>query len=234
MSFWKGKRSEALINKGDFDLINSSREFQKEMNALWSNIRKNVSDEELPSSFVMCSASEGEGCTTITLGLGIFVSKHSNRRVVVVDTQKESLYMSEFLSEYCPELSNEEEVTSANIGFREFSLTKRNLSFLQIINPENLNFSPESESSFDTFLMFLRNSYDYIFFDCAPILTSPISNFLANKLDYVIFVVSVTRSSQRKLIAAINEVSCDKERLLGVVMNKRRNILPDFINKLIG
>lgn len=234
MSFWSSKKSDPLTSKGDFELINSSREFQKEMKALWSNIRKNVSDEDLPRSFVMCSASPGEGCTTITLGLGMFVSQHSNRKVVIVDTQLENLYLTDFLSEHYPELSLEEEAGFQNIGFRQYSLTKRNLSYLQILNPENLNSSVEYESSFETFLMFLRSSYDYIFFDCAPVLASSVSNFLGNKLDYVIFVVSATRLSQQKLVMAINKVACDKEKMLGVVMNKRRHVLPKFINKLIG
>ncbi len=234
MSFWSTKKSDVVATAGDFELINSSREFQKEMSALWSNIRKNVSDEDLPRAFVMCSASSGEGCTTITLGLGMFVTRHSNRKTVIVDTQMDSLYLADLLSEHYPDLCMEEEAEYQNIGFREYSLTKRNLSFVQILNPENLTNSPEKESSFQTFLMFLRHRYDYIFFDCAPILVSPMANFLANRLDHVILVVSASRLNQRKLVTAINNISCDKEKLLGVVMNKRRHVLPTFIHKLIG
>lgn len=234
MSFWSSKKSELLAGGGDFEAVNSSKEFQKEMNALWSNIRKNISDSDLPQAIMLCSASPDEGCTTITAGLGMFAARHSNKKVVVIDTQLEHLYLSDFLSEYYPELSLEDEATFNNIGFKEYTLTNRNLFFLQIVNPEALDDSEESDSYFETFLVYLRNTYDYIFIDSAPVLDSPVSNFLANKVDHVIFVVSADRLNQRKLVSAINHLSCEKEKLLGVVMNKRRNVLPGFLNKLIG
>ncbi len=234
MAFWSSRKSDPLANGGDFELINSSKEFQKEMSALWSNIRKNVSDDSLPGTFALCSASAGEGCTTITLGLGMFASKHSHKKVVLVDTQLENLYLTDFLSYNYPELLMEENSGYQNVGFREYRLATRNLRFIQITNPEILHYSEENESSFDTFLMFLRNSYEYIFFDCPPVLSSPVPNFLAEKLDYVIFVVSAARLNQRRLVTAINNVSSDKEKLLGVVMNKRQNVLPRFINRLIS
>lgn len=234
MSFWSTKKSEFVTGGGDFEIINASKEFQKEMNALWSNIRKNVSDKDLPQSIMLCSASHGEGCSTITTGLGMFASRHSNKKVAIVDTQMESLYLADFLSEHYPELSLEEEGNFQNIGFRGYTLTNRNLFFIQIVNPEHFDRSEEFDSSFETFITFLKSNYDFIFFDSAPVLSSPIANILAEKLDRIVFVVSAERLNQRKLVSAINSISCEKEKLLGVVMNKRRNLLPGFLNKLIG
>mgnify|MGYP002350954605 CR=1 FL=1 len=234
MSFWSSRRSELVATGGDFEIINSSKEFQKEMNALWSNIRKNVSDSDLPRTILFCSSSRDEGCSTITTGLSMFAARHSNKKVAIVDTQLEELYLTDFLLEHYPELSMEEEATSSSIGFREYTLTNRNLYFIQIINPGDMNDSEESISSFESFLVYLKNTYDFIFFDSAPVLTAPVSNFLANRLDHIIFVVSANRFNQLKLVSAINSISCEKEKLLGIVMNKRRNALPGFLNKLIG
>ena len=234
LSFWSTRKSEFFTGGGEFEIINASKEFQKEMNALWSNIRKNVSDKDLPQSIMLCSASSGEGCSTIVTGLGMFAARHSNKKVAIVDTQMESLYLSDFLCEHNPELSMEEEGNFGNIGFREYTLTNRNLFFIQIINPDDFDRSEEFDSNFETFLTFLKSSYDFIFFDSAPVLTSAIPNILAEKIDHIIFVVSAERLNQRKLVSAINSISCEREKLLGVVMNKKRNVLPGFLNKLIG
>jgi Mrp family chromosome partitioning ATPase len=234
LTFWSREKSDLKVAKVKFDLISSSREFQKEMSALWSNVRKNVREDNLPRSFLMCSVSPGEGCTTISLGLGLFAARYSGKRVVIVDTQLQLEYLDDFLAGYSPELLSEEEAGSQKLGFREYGLEQTDLSFIQIINPEVLNNEEENESGFESFLTFLRTEYDYIIFDSSPALSSPVTSFLANKLDHVIFIASATKLNHRKLAMAINRLSCEKEKLLGVVMNRKQDAIPKFVQKIIG
>ncbi len=67
----------------------ASDTFQKEMDGIWSSICGRLEATESRKSFLVAAAAMGDGCTSVTMGLGRFVAENTDKDVVLVDAQLE-------------------------------------------------------------------------------------------------------------------------------------------------
>ena len=79
----------------------------------------------------------------------------------------------------------------------------------------------------------LRDRFDFIIFDAAPLGAYSESSFLAPKVDGVILVVEAERTKRE----AVRNIKKDMEtagvNILGVVLNKKKTYIPAFIERLL-
>jgi capsular exopolysaccharide synthesis family protein len=82
---------------------------------------------------------------------------------------------------------------------------------------------------FDQFLSNVRNSFDYAIFDSAPVTGFPETQTLCAKVDGVILVVTYDKTRRQVALRAKKELEDAGANILGVVINRRKYYIPDWI-----
>jgi capsular exopolysaccharide synthesis family protein len=96
---------------------------------------------------------------------------------------------------------------------------------IQVLSPFNL-------LKFDTFLEEARNRYDYVVMDTAPILRSSDSFIISGKVDGVILVAKANHS-RYEVINDIESRLQKEAKLTGIVLNRRRFVIPKILYKYV-
>ena len=82
---------------------------------------------------------------------------------------------------------------------------------------------------FDSFLDNVRNSFDYVIFDSAPVSGFPDAQTLCSKVDGVILVITYDKTRRQVAVRAKKELEDAGANILGVVINRRKYYIPDWI-----
>jgi protein-tyrosine kinase len=83
----------------------------------------------------------------------------------------------------------------------------------------------------DDFLLDLRQRFDLVFIDSPPAAKSPDGVALAGRVDGVILVVEAERTRWPVAERLRDEIVKNGGNILGVVLNKRRHYIPEFLYK---
>jgi Mrp family chromosome partitioning ATPase len=92
--------------------------------------------------------------------------------------------------------------------------------------------SPFDLIKLDNFLEEVRDRYDYVVVDSAPVLRSSDSLALSGKMDRVIFVAEANQTRYEVINDVENHLE-GKARLAGIVLNKRRFVIPKALYRYI-
>ena len=84
---------------------------------------------------------------------------------------------------------------------------------------------------FDKTLKFLRDKFDYVIIDTPPVNSYAESMVIAAKVDGVILVLESDKTRQPVAIRAKQEMEKAGANLLGVILNKRKHYIPEWIYK---
>lgn len=90
-----------------------------------------------------------------------------------------------------------------------------------------------STREFDEFLEKARQQYDVIVLDCPPVYTGSGSTMLSSKADGVVMVVEAGRVRRQVISRAIELLEETGANVLGVVLNKRRYPIPQFVYRML-
>jgi len=82
---------------------------------------------------------------------------------------------------------------------------------------------------FGTFLNNVRNSFDYVIFDSAPIGGFADTQTLCSRVDGVILVITYEKTRRQVALRAKKELENAGANILGVVINRRKYYIPDWI-----
>jgi Mrp family chromosome partitioning ATPase len=74
-----------------------------------------------------------------------------------------------------------------------------------------------------------RRSYDAVIVDAPPIVTCPETPPLAQLVDGVVLVVHCRRTKRETVKRSVAQVEQFKGRVIGVVLNRKRYYIPEFI-----
>jgi Mrp family chromosome partitioning ATPase len=77
----------------------------------------------------------------------------------------------------------------------------------------------------------VQQRFDYTILDSAPITTFAESQAICSRVDGVLLVIETGKTRRQVAIRAKKELEEAGGRLLGVVLNKRRYYIPDWIYK---
>lgn len=86
---------------------------------------------------------------------------------------------------------------------------------------------------FGEFLKRARSRYDLIAIDSPPLSASSAATIIATKADGVILVIEAERVRREVIQRAVTQLEDAGAHLLGVVLNKRRFPIPNFIYRMI-
>jgi len=84
---------------------------------------------------------------------------------------------------------------------------------------------------FDVFVNLLRSRYDMVLVDCPSMADSTIAARIASISDGVVLIVDAGKTRWQVIKSQIREIQANRGSVLGVVLNKRRFYIPEFIYK---
>jgi capsular exopolysaccharide synthesis family protein len=107
-----------------------------------------------------------------------------------------------------------------------------NLEIISIGKPATQVLSPFDLLKFPTFLEEVQARYDFVLFDSAPILGSSDSLTISTKVDGVILVTEANHTRYETIVSIENYLQ-DSAKVLGIVLNKRRFVIPKALYNII-
>jgi capsular exopolysaccharide synthesis family protein len=183
---------------------------------------------------MIVAAHSGTGSTTTAALLAETLAKVKKRRVLIIDSNFRT-----------PALNMVFEVKN-NGGFTEVVSDAVPLeAHIQPTNRENLfvltsgqiSISPaevfESEL-IDQLIAQLKEKFDFIIFDAAPVVEFPDAFAIAPKVDSIILVAQSEKTSIDDAQRAKLNLEQAGGRILGVVLNRQKDYTPAFLRKFFG
>jgi capsular exopolysaccharide synthesis family protein len=107
-----------------------------------------------------------------------------------------------------------------------------NLEVITVGKPATQVLSPFDLLKFSTFLGEVRSHYNFVVFDSAPILGSSDSLTISSKVDGVILVTEANHT-RYETISSIEDHLQGTAEILGIVLNKRRLVIPKVLYNII-
>lgn len=81
----------------------------------------------------------------------------------------------------------------------------------------------------DQLIIDLREEFNYIIFDGAPVLNNPEYSLLCSKVDGVVLVIEAGKTKKQIAQKAINYIEESDGDILGIVLNRRKYYIPKWI-----
>jgi len=186
---------------------------------------------------VMVAATDhGEGGTTTAAILAATLARSVNSKILLVDANLRTPALEEV---FCQGNGSDLIGLSDKI-FSEAPLDQTiyqtdivNLFFMpcgRTISSPSYVFDCEPIAEM---LSVLRERYDFVIFDGSPLRDYSDSSFLAEKMDGVILVVEAERTKSEVLRKIRKDLESTGVNILGVVLNKKRNYIPAYIERFI-
>lgn len=184
-------------------------------------------------SLMIVSALAGEGVSTVTLGLASTMAEGSRQGVLVIDLNSTSPDLAGRLG-VVPRyglgelLAKETMPSEAIVGTpipRLFALGqgKRRIDFSR----------PASLTLFEELLRSLRSGFDFVLLDGGALETCPDSLLVSSRVDGVALIVQAERTGPDTVREASIQLRAASANVLGVVLNRRREYLPNFMARTL-
>jgi capsular exopolysaccharide synthesis family protein len=178
-------------------------------------------------TILLTSSLPMEGTTEVTVGLGLCLAAGMGRKTAIVDCNP-----------YHPDIHTR--FSAEGIGVSEYLAGEIDLAqaMVNTIVP-NLHIMPlgrrmtslsgHSSEQLRNLISCLRDRFEYVLVDCAPIGVHAESTALCSKVDGVIVVIR-HGSTRREIVKRTTEiVERAGGRVVGAVLNKRRFPIPEFL-----
>lgn len=182
-------------------------------------------------SIMFTSTSHGGGSTTTAISFAKALAKYSQVKVLLIDGNLRTPNLQEIFG-----IKHDRGLSDllVDVNSKAFKFIKIGQSYLCVLACGRNDHGPVSlfeSRSFDRFLNEMRKRFDFIIFDTAPLATFPASRLLGEKVDGVILVIRSGKIRRQVAIRAKKDLEETGARLLGVVLNRRKYHIPDWLYK---
>ena len=203
---------------------------EPEMTALYQSINSRLPDLNHKVIQFM-SSRRGEGTSTIIRELAKVITTVMGRSVLLLDLDRRHANLRAFFD--CappPELDEVVKgvlpIDQAICQVEDTSLFVSPLFQHSVLTPQKLG----SEAANELWEQ-LRQRFEYVLIDSPPVTTSSDGLAIVRKVDGVIFVVEAEKTRWPVAVAAKEKILSHGGNILGMVFNKRRYYIPEFIYK---
>lgn len=205
---------------------------EKEMITLFRNIDAHL--ENTPHKLIQfIGAQKGEGTSTIIRDFAMVSAARLGKSVLLLDADHQN--PSQHLFFRIDQKFELEEIVRDKAAFEKalFKIGDHNLYVCVYPSPQSSSFFPQFLYSpeIKEFWAELRNMFDLILIDSAPAATSPDGITLSRFVDGVVLVLEAEKTRMQVAENLKNQIARNGGNLLGVVFNKHRHHIPDFIYK---
>ncbi len=202
----------------------------EEMAALYYSINALLPDCQ-SKIIQFIGANEGEGTTTITRALARVISEKFGKSVRIVDTEMQKsgqlLYFDfEFEGSVNKSLREDSLVSNQNRHALKPKLFVKSHSRKIAFNNQNSDLLGNSDILED-----MRSKLDFIFVDSLAVNISSSDLTISHKVDGVVLVVEAERTRWKVVENVRDKIIKHGGNILGVVLNKQRHYIPEFIYK---
>jgi Mrp family chromosome partitioning ATPase len=209
-------------------------DFQRELATLRSTLESALPGR--PTRVVLFAAAvSGEGTTTVAANFARVLAQDPTQSVLYVDANVRRPNGSLFFG--LPE----------GPGLRELALARGAADFdraVQAVERHNLHVLTAHAATGDTAHLFAVDAvrefwarfgprYHWIVLDAAPVLEAPETPLLGSTVDTTVFVVQAARTKRGVVQRAMDKCAKANAPVLGVVLNRRRLDIPEFIYRRI-
>jgi capsular exopolysaccharide synthesis family protein len=182
-------------------------------------------------SIMFTGAAHGGGATTTAVNFAKALVKNSEAKVLLMDANLRT-----------PQLHNLFNITSGrglcdilmDNDDKAFKVLKFGPSYLFILaggGDYKGAVSLFESKRFDEFLKETRKTFDYVVLDGAPLPNSAETRVLCDKVDGVVMVIESGKLRRQVAVRAKQELEDAGARILGVVLNKRKYYIPNWLYK---
>lgn len=174
-----------------------------------------------------------EGVTTIFANLVAYAnSQTTEKKILVIDANSKSpnLYKVFNMSLKAPGLLD---IFNNRSEIRETILPITSNIFLLCCGRGNSNNSGLQQDNFVKLIEYCKSFFDYVFIDCAPVLSSMDSLNVAPAVDYN-FLIIQSANDQRPVIEKSKSLLLNDEcKIGGVILNRVQQVIPGWLYKFI-
>lgn len=194
------------------------------------------------ATIVVTSYERGEGVSSVVLNMAMAFSQGSAARILVVDAKPNNIARLKTMQKLWknngdsqPADPGTEIIETGRPGYGENQMIRADGNFDIILvqgkqNGRNSYFRPDS---FRMFLEKAREEYNVILVDAPAIRENSFTQLVAPGADGVIIVVEAGRVRREVLKRAMEELQKTGATMLGIVLNKQRYPIPEFIYRWI-
>lgn len=185
--------------------------------------------DSAPRTILITSALPGEGKTTASLYYGREIAR-AGKSVVVVDCDLRRasltvalLRMKKFKAQVQSKLSaGLVELLAGECSVNDALIQNADatLSFIPLAKRPSNPSSMLMSEAFIKLLATLRERFDYVILDSAPVLPIADSRMLAGKVDVVIFALRWEHTPKQAVLEALRELKSAKARIAGVLLTQ--------------
>jgi capsular exopolysaccharide synthesis family protein len=205
--------------------------YQKLRGSLFGGSKKNRI-----KTLLVVASTHGEGATTIATFLASVLAKANRSRVLLVDANLRT-----------PSFVGSPHINRSSHGLAELASGKASLT--EVIQPAAF-ISPNlwvitgggplpspsylfDGDAIEIVLETLRDRYDYVILDGAPIRDYSDSCFLGSKVDGTIIVVEAGKTQKETARGTKRQLERYGAKVLGTVLNKKANYIPAFLERFL-
>jgi capsular exopolysaccharide synthesis family protein len=169
-----------------------------------------------------------DGASTAAINFAATLARDSKLKVLLIDANLKTPRLHEVFK-----IDNVHGLADlvAEDGRRVFSLGAERGN-LRIVPSGGADFDPMTlfdSSWFEMFLKKVRDGYDYVILDAPPVHGSPECRVLCAKVDGVVLVIEAGKTRRQVALSAKKQLEEAGGKILGVVLNKRKFYIPEFI-----
>jgi Mrp family chromosome partitioning ATPase len=182
-------------------------------------------------SVLLVSAHPGEGVTTVALGLASTMAEVARQGVLLADLSSEGPELADRLGVHprhgigevlAKEVAARDAVVESAVP--HLFLLGRGDRLIDMSQPDTLALLEE-------LLRGLRSEFDFVIVDGGALRTVPDSLLVSSRVDGVVLVVQAERTGADAVREASGDLRAAGARLLGAVLNRRREYLPGFLSR---
>lgn len=183
---------------------------------------------------MVAATTHGEGATTTSAILASTLARSGHARILLIDANLRTPALGRVFDD-ADHPQGLSDVVAADVPV-ESVIYQTNFPNLFLLPVGKSHPAPSylfDGDPISSLLNQLRDKFDYIILDGAPLDGYSESFFLASKVDGVVLVVESERTQKRTIQKIKKELEWGPINLLGVVLNKKKNYIPRLLERFL-
>jgi capsular exopolysaccharide synthesis family protein len=184
---------------------------------------------------MVAATTHGEGATTTSAILAATLARSGHSKILLIDANLRTPALDGVFTDDAEHTEGLSDVVAANVPV-ESAIYQTNFPNLFLLPVGRTHSSPSylfDGDPISKLLNDLRERFDFIIIDGAPLEGYSESFFLASKVDGVVLVVEAERTQKRTIRKIKKEMEWGPINLLGVVLNKKKNYIPKYFEPFL-
>jgi capsular exopolysaccharide synthesis family protein len=182
-------------------------------------------------TIIFCSTDHGDGATTTATNFAAALTRDCEAKVLLVDINLRTPYLHEMFNvKQAPGFSD----YIVNGGKQLGSVIRagsNNFSIIPCGSYHSVPLSLFQADRFNQFLKEMQDRFDYVILDAPPLPSFSESRIICPKVDGVVLVVAAGKTRRQVALRAKQALEESGGRVLGVVINRRKYYVPEWIYK---